>query len=338
MQKPHMLALEKQLDIIRLWRSPMGISIGEGYSTSLQSKEQRWTGAYHQTELAPWMADHLDQTETYWAADEMIALVEHAAETYDGNEPLIETDLPTRTGFVFMEDSRHFIDRWGDKLGYRYFTWWVTSEPRRGIGNTIYWVEGVEVAFYTDPRDPSDIQMARMPESVRRTAASLVHIAFWPFDYSVQNLIDGSEEARGLEPLLAEHEGRTEIDPRALGNAEFMMKFLKTFWRLIQQRIMSVTSYRGHKVMRNARRGGFLAEVEDVKVITLRRYKEPQDELRDTEGNVVEWSHRWIVDGHWRNQYYASLGLHRQIYIAPHIKGPEDRPLIVKDKVFKWSR
>jgi hypothetical protein len=258
----------------------------------------------------------------------MISLVEHAAKTYDGNEPLLPTDLPTPTGFVYQQESRHFIDRWGDSLGYRYFSWWVTREPRRSPGGGFHWVDGVEVALYTDPKDPSDVQMTRMPEVVRKMPASLVHTAFWPFDYSVQNLIDDSVDRL--------HE---DVDPRAIDDAEFLMKFLKTFWRLIQQRIMTITAHRADRgTRRRAERSGFLADTDEIKVITLRRYKEPQDELHDTEGNVVEWSHRWIVDGHWRNQYYPSLGMHRQIYIAPHIKGPEDRPLLVKDKVFKWSR
>lgn len=54
---------------------------------------------------------------------------------------------------------------------------------------------------------------------------------------------------------------------------------------------------------------------------------------RGNPGTEVEWSHRWLVRGHWRQQWYASEGVHRAIYINPHIKGPEDKPLIVRDKV-----
>lgn len=46
------------------------------------------------------------------------------------------------------------------------------------------------------------------------------------------------------------------------------------------------------------------------------------------------WSHRWIVGGHWRNQAHGPGGrLRRPTWIAPHVKGPDDKPLVVKDRV-----
>lgn len=46
----------------------------------------------------------------------------------------------------------------------------------------------------------------------------------------------------------------------------------------------------------------------------------------------IDWSHRWIVSGHWRKQWYATSETHRPKWIAPHIKGPDDKPLVVKEK------
>ncbi len=45
-------------------------------------------------------------------------------------------------------------------------------------------------------------------------------------------------------------------------------------------------------------------------------------------GGDVEWSRRWLVRGHWRNQWYPSEQVHRTIWISPYVKGPEDRPFI----------
>jgi hypothetical protein len=44
------------------------------------------------------------------------------------------------------------------------------------------------------------------------------------------------------------------------------------------------------------------------------------------------------VRGHWRNQWYPSMQAHRPKYIPEHIKGPEDKPLIVHDKLFSVDR
>jgi hypothetical protein len=48
----------------------------------------------------------------------------------------------------------------------------------------------------------------------------------------------------------------------------------------------------------------------------------------------TDWSHRWIVGGHWRQQPHGPGGtLRRPTWIAPHLKGPDDKPLVLKDRV-----
>ncbi len=48
----------------------------------------------------------------------------------------------------------------------------------------------------------------------------------------------------------------------------------------------------------------------------------------------VEWSHRWIVSGHWTKQPHGpGKSLRRLQWIHPYIKGPEDKPLAVKETV-----
>ena len=41
----------------------------------------------------------------------------------------------------------------------------------------------------------------------------------------------------------------------------------------------------------------------------------------------VDWACRWIVRGHWRQQWYPSLGIHQPKWVLPYVKGPEDKPL-----------
>lgn len=55
-------------------------------------------------------------------------------------------------------------------------------------------------------------------------------------------------------------------------------------------------------------------------------------------GEGTEWNHRWIVRGHWRNQWYPSTQVHRPKYVPSYVKGPEDKPLIVHDKIFSVDR
>lgn len=60
-----------------------------------------------------------------------------------------------------------------------------------------------------------------------------------------------------------------------------------------------------------------------VRVVTLRR----QHATADGAAGTVDWSCRWIVSGHWRNQFLPASGGHRPTWIAPHVKGPDSAPL-----------
>lgn len=48
------------------------------------------------------------------------------------------------------------------------------------------------------------------------------------------------------------------------------------------------------------------------------------------EGDGIDWQHRWWVSGHFRAQWYPSTKGHKLIWIQPHIKGPEDKPILQK--------
>jgi hypothetical protein len=58
--------------------------------------------------------------------------------------------------------------------------------------------------------------------------------------------------------------------------------------------------------------------------LDLRHPRRPAGEATTA---TVAWTKRWVVSGHWRNQWYPSIGAHRQRYILPYVKGPADKPL-----------
>jgi hypothetical protein len=45
------------------------------------------------------------------------------------------------------------------------------------------------------------------------------------------------------------------------------------------------------------------------------------------DGHGVAWSCRWFVRGHWRRQFFPAAGVNRPLWISPHLKGPESKPL-----------
>jgi hypothetical protein len=72
-----------------------------------------------------------------------------------------------------------------------------------------------------------------------------------------------------------------------------------------------------------------------VRYIDLRRARtEPTDRADDeNRASSREYRHRWVVRGHWRNQWYPSRNDHRPIWIDPHFAGPEDKPLLGGERV-----
>jgi hypothetical protein len=104
---------------------------------------------------------------------------------------------------------------------------------------------------------------------------------------------------------------------------------LLTTWILMGQTIARVNKTQAE---RHERKRSIRAGLPDfVTIVHLRRHSEtgrqPDDE------RPTEWTHRWLVDAHWRNQWYPSTGEHKPIPIFPYVKGPRHLPLIVKDKV-----
>jgi hypothetical protein len=70
----------------------------------------------------------------------------------------------------------------------------------------------------------------------------------------------------------------------------------------------------------------------DVRVARIRRTVHDSGTENGT-GQGREYQHRWVVRGHWRNQWYPTVEAHRPIWISPHVKGPDDAPLIGGERV-----
>jgi hypothetical protein len=69
-------------------------------------------------------------------------------------------------------------------------------------------------------------------------------------------------------------------------------------------------------------------------VVTLRR--DAAERVRAFEAASREYRHRWWVAGHYRNQWYPSVQLHRPVWIAPYLKGDPDAPML--EKVYAVKR
>lgn len=105
-----------------------------------------------------------------------------------------------------------------------------------------------------------------------------------------------------------------------------MSRFFVAACAWLKQRVLSSNPGRveRHRRKQLSRELG-IAVLPSVQVIQLRRMESAnQDGVQGSQ--TVDWSCRWVVSGHWRNQPYAN-GERKLIYIMPFVKGPADKPL-----------
>ena len=111
----------------------------------------------------------------------------------------------------------------------------------------------------------------------------------------------------------------------------YVRKWFLAFMRFCWQEIIVPRKPSNQDLSRQQRRAlERQSKVSDpINVVYLRRVHEKTDD-NTTEGQSL--AYRVLVRGHWRNQYYPSLGpvsdpmSHRRIWIDPHVKGPDHAP------------
>jgi hypothetical protein len=261
----------------------------------------------------------LVRSESFWVSFDLYKLTRHVAERLD-NKSLRDATPPARDGFVLLdrpaglsrEEERRFRT---EQEGFRELdehdrlrivaSWWrevfqAFSWHLTPQGVTVYWYS--YVSFRSDGDE-------------------------WSLGFPV-----GDQPApRRLWPVGGGHHY-----PNDEVADIFKHNFLIAFWLLCEQRITrTATALPERHARRRSERAG--VEVENVKVITLRREESQPKAVRDQPLDIP-WSHRWVVDEHIRNQWYPSLGMHLPITINPYVKGPEDKPLVIKDRVYQVNR
>lgn len=121
---------------------------------------------------------------------------------------------------------------------------------------------------------------------------------------------------------------RGTVAPLAVAN---IRKWFLAFMRFCWQELIVPRKPNNMEVSRQVRRAFERSSKADnpISVVYLRRLREDHDEPQ-TLGHSL--TYRVLVRGHWRNQYYPTLGpvddpmSHRRIWIDPHVKGPEHAP------------
>lgn len=248
--------------------------------------------------LAADEAQRLQDAELFFVAKPMILLANQAAATLP-DFVVAPEDVPTINGFAYLDEPiADFVNEGGHRVRVVAVSW----GPATTFSDS--WSHGaVQVSWYYDTAVAHE---GRDLSGVGSRLVLLSSSAF-PFNESRQ-----SQDENG-DPFTAE-------------------LALKALWLLMMQPVVSMND--AHYDRASARRyARQRMEPPRVRVITLRRMAGTGDG-----GSDRDYHHQWIVRGHWRQQWYPARQVHRPVWIAPHIKGPEGAPLLGGEKVYALRR
>lgn len=264
--------------------------------------------------LIPYEESKLLLADPVFVAAEMLDLVDHASKSWK-MEPFVKQDIIIPHAFMYFERPVYLRDRRGLEVNVRAMSYApIRSDPDEAA------LEGFAISLYSSFDDGGrDIGITEIRAWAEERGHAVPHLT----------LLHMSPVWFDADPL-ADSDAATLPERAAV---EDWWTFLQVLMRLLTQTI-AVRSQ--HQLERSSRRRGIRKgfEPREVTVIKLRR---PRHQPTEAE-REVNWTHRWIVGGHWRDQWYPSLGLHRQVWINPYVKGPDDGPLVVKRRAYEWTR
>jgi hypothetical protein len=291
----------------------------------------------------------LPRTEAFHVNQEMCTLVQYAASQLDELDRIDRTVMPTRAGIVRFDGGIPFYDVRGRKMLVSWAIWSpVMVQYARPRGDTGEPFEATVVYLFNDHRAEPDAIYDLIAEESAKDGYSPDDVAGlerllgrWGF-IGANTLYDqmrlGPAQMTTSETHAAQilAEGDT---PHAYTNP---VRLLHALWLLLGQTVADLSDAPVDRARR--KRAGRAGIPDRVTVVQLRR-----TESKRSEGeSLVEWSHRWVVRGHWAwyhvgpdhplAQEVEPGRFMARIWRAPFVKGPAGKPLVVTEKVYALHR
>jgi hypothetical protein len=275
--------------------------------------------------LAKAEAHRLKSADLFWVDAAMTELT-IAASASMPEFSLMPEDLPARSGLILFEKpirQMESSDDFADHVYVRAATWEIVS-------GSMPW--DVWVSWYTDSTmNVESIDLLRLAaylgSSTSKAERDKIRIrqAMPALSYDFEEMLSFS-----AVPLAMRNAFTGEI----MKSSAYPLKELITAWTLMQQPMVKASDAEFDRASRRRLQKAGI-EPKPVRVISLRR---PTSTAGERGESGREYHHKWIVRGHWRQQWYPSREVHRPVWIAPHVKGPEDAPLLGGDKVYSWTQ
>lgn len=276
------------------------------------------------------LRDALREANTYLVAAEANPLIMAAAETLPWSIAVTPQLPPSGEGFLAFAEPYEISDWHGESMLIRAVSW-SRAASSMVMANMSQWPDGVTdaliVTFWIALEDhpgstPEDRQMFADAHRRLGTRLSIAQSVPLPVGLPLEEW-----------PLF--------IDVMAGGAPEGLtgpLSMIIATWMLMRRPVMSTT--RGSmppRVRKEIRKRGRIKG--EISVINLRQ-RAPSGDRLPSEGEPIkrEYHYRWTVKGHWR---LGAVGPGRQdrewVYIFAHVKGPADKPLRQRPRVYRVS-
>jgi len=293
----------------------------------------------------------LANTPCYFVKDEMTDLIMFASNKLDDTDLFDDNLVPSDKGFVYFEKPLEIKDVRGRTLLANVIVWDKGSSPNGK--------HGIIVSIYNDAkRTPDELATLLINNAGKNAERNLGVVGRFHWVHSL-NIVHGhiigesvkvpdENQTEELRNMIFNEEGNEliELDDEAWEKYKQekitpytnIKRLIHTYFLIMSQTLTAKTPERGDRAQRRRLERENLPS--EVLVIQFRKTRYTSAE--GGEERNVNWSHRWIVGGHWRWQPYkdpASGGeIKKRIWISPYVKGPDDKPLKTKERVYVLAK
>lgn len=339
-------ALEVQLDLVKWLQTSQSLRIYQafmaqyGYSKMEHEVQRKAMGAV----LRQQVAELMERAPTYFVSHDMVEMVKQASEAMPP-EGLSPIDVPSPSGFIMFDHAIEIVgydmdaapgeddDFSGGKnqkpgIPLAGFAWRDSSIHDTVTGESI---SGLTYWLFLDQGGAEEYGLERGEMG----PLTLYDFSGWAYGRP-WNSVNTDEQVEGT----LNEEGRFLVAPIV----DSTRRVILTTFKMLQQTIVTLGTERPYRALKR-RCAQYMPEVGDILVIQLRKEYHPAKKYAEDHGDDdVEfegpwYSHRFLVRGHWKRQRHGEGGTERKIiWVAPYIKGPEDKPLVVKDKIFSLEQ
>lgn len=271
--------------------------------------------------------DLVQEADAYYVSPEMTDLIAWASIGLDDTDRVRFDEIPTKTGFAYFEKPLEVMDIRGRKMLLNGVLWFPSTYDN---GEPCVCV----MLFNDHVSTPDDIALELRRQGLSGPAGrwGMIGMQLLTEEMRIGPSTQPADQGT-IDKLLAQ-----QVQPHEYTN---VIRLLHTYWMLLNQTVTKVSQ---SEIPRTFGRRARRKEIPDrVTVVALRRIEGHSHGETD-----VDWQYRWMVRGHWRWQHVSKEhplaepdgegGYRARVWVRPHVKGPEDKPFHLTDKVYALVR